>query len=186
MYTCFHLVPACGCVTLCYNNSADTHLFALRSSLVLNTEHRDRQPRLVHARNLRLIVPRSLQLTPILVLLQNPVITVVWCICLVQIIVPAIMFPFECYPYCKKANKAEMVLVGALLVYMSLCCLLGPGFYDANNIFGFYSLPFSFAYKMEIVCLSFSVGYVMVLVKARQLLAWYEARRIVSFPHSSS
>ncbi|DBB14077.1 TPA: hypothetical protein ACH3X3_001037 [Trebouxia sp. C0006] len=117
---------------------------------------------------------------------QNPVITVVWCICLVQIIVPAIMFPFECYPYCKKANKAEMVLVGALLVYMSLCCLLGPGFYDANNIFGFYSLPFSFAYKMEIVCLSFSVGYVMVLVKARQLLAWYEARRIVSFPHSSS
>ena len=176
---------------MCYNNSSDTHLFALRSSLVLNTEHQDRQPRLVHARNLRLIVPRSLQLTPILVLLQNPVITVVWWIWLVQLSVaakmlPAIMFPFECYPYCKKANKAEMILVSALLVYMSLCCLLGPGFYDANNIFGFYNLPFSFAYKMEILCLSFSVGYVMVLVKARQLLAWYEARRIVSFPHSSS
>ncbi|DBA99058.1 TPA: hypothetical protein ACH3X1_014197 [Trebouxia sp. C0004] len=116
---------------------------------------------------------------------QNPVITVVWCICLVQIIVPAIMFPFECYPYCKKANKAEMVLVGALLVYMSLCCLLGPGFYDADDIFGFYSLPFSFAYKLGVLCLVLSVGYVVVLVKARQLLAWYEARRIVSFPHSS-
>ncbi|KAA6428240.1 MAG: hypothetical protein FRX49_01836 [Trebouxia sp. A1-2] len=116
---------------------------------------------------------------------QNPVITVAWCICLVQIIVPAVMFLFECYPYCKKANKAEMVLVGALLVYMTLCCSLGPGFYDAINIFGFYGLPFSFASKLEVLCLVFSVGYVVVLVKARQLFAWYEARRIVSFPHSS-
>lgn len=150
-----------------------------------NNEHRYRQPRLIYAINFRPSAPRSLQLTPILVLLQNPVITIVWCICLVQIIVPAIMFPFECYPYCKKANKAELALIGALLVYMSLCCLLGPGFYDANDIFGFYSLPFSFTYKLEVLCLVFSVGYVIVLVKARQLLAWYEARRIVSFPHGS-
>ncbi len=95
------------------------------------------------------------------------------------------MFSFECYPYCKKANKAEMVLVGALLVYTNLCCLLGPGFYDANNIFGFYSLPFGFAYKLEVLCLVFSAGYVVLLVKAKQVLAWYEARRIVNFPHSS-
>ncbi len=171
---------------LCVTSTLLTHPPALKSSMYSGNEHRDRQPRLVYANNLRPIAPMSLQLTPVLVLLQNPVITVVWCICLVQIIVPAIMFPFECFPYCKKANKAEMVLIGALLVYMSLCCLLGPGFYDANDIFGFYSLPFSFAYKLEVLCLTFSVGYVMVLVKARQLLACYETRRIVSFPHSSS
>ncbi len=169
-------------VRLCVTSTLLTHPPAFRSGMYSGNEHRDRQPRLVYASNLR---PMSLQLTPFIVVLQNPVITVVWCISLVQIIVPAIMFPFECYPYCKKVNKAEMVLVGALLVYMSLCCLLGPGFYDANDIFGFYGLPFSFAYKLEVLCLVFSVGYVMVLVKARQLLACYEARRIVSFPHSS-
>ena len=172
-------------VRLCVTSTLLTHPPALRSSMHSGNEHRARQPRLVHASNFRPVTPMSLQLTLILVLLQNPVITVVWCICLVQIIVPAIMFPFECYPYCKKANKAEMVLVGALLVYMSLCCLLGPGFYDANDIFGFYGLPFSFTYKLEVLCLVFSVGYVVVLVKARQLLARYEARRIVSFPHSN-
>lgn len=172
-------------VRLCVTSTLLTHPPALRSSMYCNNEHRYRQPRLIYAINFRPSAPRSLQLTPILVLLQNPVITIVWCICLVQIIVPAIMFPFECYPYCKKANKAELALIGALLVYMSLCCLLGPGFYDANDIFGFYSLPFSFTYKLEVLCLVFSVGYVIVLVKARQLLAWYEARRIVSFPHGN-
>ena len=100
-------------------------------------------------------------------MLQNPVITVVWVVCLVQIVVPAVMFFVECYPYCKKANKAEMVLVGALLVYINLCCLLGPDFYDAHGIFEFYHLPFSFSWKLEVLCLACSVGYVLVLVLVR-------------------
>lgn len=118
--------------------------------------------------------------------MQNPVITVVWSLCLVQVIVPAVMFPFECHPYCKKANIPEMIVVYALLIYMSLCCLLSPGFYDANNIFGFYSLPFSFTYKLELICLVCTVGYVSVLIKARRLVSKYEERRVHVAPRTSS
>jgi len=114
--------------------------------------------------------------------LQNPVITVAWSLCLTQVVVPAVMFPWECYPYCKKVNTSGVILVAAFLIYTTLCCTLGPGFYDANDIFKFYSLPLSFNYKLEILCLACSVGYVFVLVKARRLIAWYGERRIFSAP----
>lgn len=106
-------------------------------------------------------------LTSISCVVQNPVITLVWVVCLVQLVVPAVMFCVECYPYCKKANKAEMVLVGALLIYINLCCLLGPDFYDAHSIFEFYHLPFNFSWKLEVICLACSIGYVAVLVLVR-------------------
>ena len=35
----------------------------------------------------------------IVCVLQNPVITVVWVVCLVQLVVPAVMFRVECYLY---------------------------------------------------------------------------------------
>lgn len=96
------------------------------------------------------------------------------------------MFTAECHPYCKRANKPELVLVGALLIYVTLCCVLSPGFYDANDIFKFYSLPFSFTFQLELVCLVCAVGYVLMLLGTRQVLAWYEKRRVVHAPYGSA
>lgn len=112
-------------------------------------------------------------------MLQNSVVTSIWCLCLVQVVTPAVMFTAECYPYCKKVNKPELMLVGALLVYMTLCCTLSPGWYDAIDIFRFFSLPFSFSVRLEVICLACVLGYLFVLIIARRMLARYEERRIV-------
>lgn len=118
--------------------------------------------------------------------LQNPIVTAVWSVCLVQVITPAVMFTAECHPYCKKLNLPELILVGAFFIYMTLCCTLSPGWYDANDIFGFYSLPLSFSYKMELICLACILGYTFSLLGARRLFVWYETRRILGAPHSSA
>ena len=110
--------------------------------------------------------------------LQNANVTTIWCICLVQVVAPAVMFTAECYPYCKKANKPELMLVGALVLYTTLCCTLSPGWYDANDIFLFYSLPFSFSVKLELISLACVLGYLSVLMTARHVLSRYEERRI--------
>lgn len=117
--------------------------------------------------------------------LQNPVITVAWTLCLVQVVLPVILFPFECYPFCSKFSKPQLVLAIVLTIYMTLCCTLGPGFYDFRDIFGFYSLPHSFTYKIELVCLGCCLGYVLVLIGAKRLIARYEGRRIYSTSHHS-
>lgn len=121
-----------------------------------------------------------------LCVLQNPVVTIVWSICLTQVITPAVMFTAECHPYCKKVNMPELVLVSAFLVYMTLCSTLSPGWYDANNIFGFYSLPISFSVRMELISLGCILGYVLTLLSARRVLVWYGERRVVSYAHSSA
>lgn len=95
-----------------------------------------------------------------------------------QVIVPAVMFTAECHPYCKKLNMPELILVGAFLVYMTLSCTLSPGWYDANDIFKFYSLPLHFSVKLELVCLACTLMYVFSLLGARRLFAWYEKQRI--------
>lgn len=94
------------------------------------------------------------------------------------------MFPFECFPYCKKANVPELILIGALLVYMTLSCVLSPGWYDANDIFKFFSLPFSFTFKMELICLVCVMGWLWLLAYVRRVIAWREGRCIVGTTHS--
>lgn len=78
----------------------------------------------------------------------------------------------------------ELILVGALLIYMTLNCVLSPGWYDANNIFKFFSLPFSFTFKMELICLICVMGWLWLLAYARRVMAWRNGRRIVGTTNS--
>lgn len=79
-----------------------------------------------------------------------------------------------------------MILVGALVIYTTMCCTLSPGWYDAKNIFQFFSLPFSFSFRLELICLACVLGYVLLLVLARQVNAWHGQRRIVPAPSSKA
>ena len=80
----------------------------------------------------------------------------------------------------------ELVLVGAFLVYMTLCSTFSPGWYDALDIFTFYSLPFSFTFKVELISLGCIVGYISTLLIARRIFARYEEQQILQAPCSSS
>ncbi len=115
--------------------------------------------------------------------LQNPVVTIVWCLWLVQTIMAALFFPIECAPYCQKQNTPELVLILAYLGFMTLCCTLGPGFYDANDVFKFYSLPWAFRYKLEVACFAGALVYLLLRIYVRKLVLWLERNRVHDSPH---
>lgn len=96
----------------------------------------------------------------------------------------SLFFSMECAPFCLKVNKPEVFLTAVYLIYATLCCTLGPGFYDGLNYFNFGSLPRSFRYRLEICCLAATVGYLLLRIYVRKLVLYLERDKVHSAPHS--
>ena len=95
----------------------------------------------------------------------------------------ALFFPMECAPYCLKINKPEQAMFILYLIFLALCCTVGPQFFDAPHIFKFYSLPWSFRYKLGITCFAGVAAYYMLRIYVRKLVLWLEANKVHGDPH---
>lgn len=108
--------------------------------------------------------------------LQNPVLSTVWSVSLVQILTPAYSFTVDVGAFCERISRPEILLNAVYLTFSFLCCFVGPSWFDATNLFKFYHFRFSYSYKLDLVGWGFIVLFVVVLQITRRLWDKYELR----------
>ena len=108
--------------------------------------------------------------------LQNPVLSTVWSLSLVQILTPAYSFTVDVRAFCQSISRPEISLNAAYLIFSFLCVFVGPSWFDATNLFKFYHFRFLYSYKLDLVGWGFIVLFVAVLQITRRLWDKYEQR----------
>ena len=118
----------------------------------------------------------TLSMCCLLMMLQNPTLSVCWCVGLCQIMIPVISFSVDTTPFCKSVGNAEAVIFVTYSIFAFLCCLLGPAFFDLAQIFTFYKLPFSYTSWADLIVWVFLVVYIACIPITRRVLERYEQR----------
>lgn len=109
--------------------------------------------------------------------LQNPTLSMCWCMSVCQILIPVLTFTKDTQPFCKSMSVAETTLFLIYTTFAFLCNLLGPSFFDAADVFRFYKFPFSYTSWADLFVWTFLFAYLVTVPFTRKLWDKFELYR---------
>ena len=101
--------------------------------------------------------------------MQSPSLAVVWAVTLQLTLLPLATFIVDTLGFCQMYSRPEMVLLAIYGAFGMTCCIAGPGWFDALDVFQFYDGPVSFNLRMYLIGLCFVAGYALVFQAVRRM-----------------
>ena len=108
------------------------------------------------------------------IVLQNPLVTMMWVGILNSTLLPTVNFAIDTYGFCQKYSWAEVALFSVYSIFCMLCCMLSPAWFDVLDVFQFYALPFSFGWKLYLLGVAGMMGYWTVQILG---VTWARSRQ---------
>ena len=85
------------------------------------------------------------------------------------ILLPLATFTVDTLGFCQMYSRPEMVLLSIYGAFGMACCIAGPGWFDALDVFQFYAGPVGFNSRTYLIGLSFAAGYTLVFQAVRRM-----------------
>lgn len=105
-------------------------------------------------------------------MLQSPLITTMWMGTINCTLLPTVTFVVDTYGVCQKYSGAEIAQFLLYSIFCIISTVLGPAWFDALDVFHFFSWPLSYGWQLTLLTYALMVLYMGTVHSAN--FWWYK------------